>query len=276
MLWSMRTVFSAWCGWTLGMCCWVFAGSWASAEIEAAGQISVPQETTVVTNLLQIRQMDFSNLGISYPVRLNVEGLVCWASPAQKPIRPAGRIEWPWSWNSKGIIRSLKAGQRVRLSGTGWLSKRGSRFVMVSDLVVENDGLHQLTEKSGATFLKAGGPPFGSSGSTEWAILDWQWHAKAGAAAPQVERCGSLPAAKGRPRLGERTGLPVLRRIVECPSEFQPTETGPIGICSNLDLSVRSRNENVVFSSADFFEVPRDGVYTFYLRSDDGSRPLSG
>jgi len=260
----------------LGMSCWIFTGSWASAEIEAAGQTRIPQETTEVTNLLQIRQMDFSNLGISYPVSLKVEGLVCWASPAQNQLALQD--------GSNGLVlelegrnQVLKAGQRVRLSGTGWLSKRGSHFVMVSDLVVENDGLHQLTEKSGATFLKAGRTPirvewFNRTGDFGLAM------AYEGPELPLRKMSDTELYRRQKDGLSWENGLDYrcyegLWNVLPNFNQLKPVRTG---ICSNLDLSVRSRDENVGLQFAGFLEVPRDGVYTFYLRSDDGSRLFLG
>ena len=50
---------------------------------------------------------------------------------------------------------------------------------------------------------------------------------------------------------------------------MQPVKRGMV---DNFDLGMRRRDEGVGFQFSGFFEAPRDGIYTFYLTSDDGSR----
>ncbi len=51
--------------------------------------------------------------------------------------------------------------------------------------------------------------------------------------------------------------------------ERQPTQTG---LCEEIDLRVRSRDEHIAVSYTGFLQVPRDGIYEFATASDDGSR----
>jgi len=44
------------------------------------------------------------------------------------------------------------------------------------------------------------------------------------------------------------------------------------GIASRFDLSYRQRDDSIGFRFSGYIRVPRDGIYTFYSRSDDGSR----
>jgi|GEM_PF-3775194 len=48
------------------------------------------------------------------------------------------------------------------------------------------------------------------------------------------------------------------------------------GNVTNFDLSPRDRNDNFAFKYTGYVNVPRDGVYTFYTSSDDGSQLYIG
>ena len=48
------------------------------------------------------------------------------------------------------------------------------------------------------------------------------------------------------------------------------------GVATGLDLGLRKRDDNFALRFTGYVEVPADGVYTFYLNSDDGSRLLIG
>jgi len=56
-------------------------------------------------------------------------------------------------------------------------------------------------------------------------------------------------------------------------AKLTPTATGT---ASGLDLGVRKRDDNFALRFTGYVEVPADGIYTFYLSSDDGSRLLIG
>jgi hypothetical protein len=52
-------------------------------------------------------------------------------------------------------------------------------------------------------------------------------------------------------------------------NRLKPLKTGPV---DNFDLGVRTRDEGVGLQFSGLFDVPRNGIYKFYLISDDGSR----
>ena len=56
--------------------------------------------------------------------------------------------------------------------------------------------------------------------------------------------------------------------------QFNALEPKSEGQALGIDLSIRSRNDNFALVFDSFLTVPRDGNYTFYLGSDDGSRIL--
>lgn len=56
-------------------------------------------------------------------------------------------------------------------------------------------------------------------------------------------------------------------------TKLQPKKTGTV---AKPDLSLRQREEFFAFLFDGYLSVPKTGVYTFFLRSDDGSRLLIG
>lgn len=51
--------------------------------------------------------------------------------------------------------------------------------------------------------------------------------------------------------------------------KLSPVATGTI---TTFDLGVRKRDDSFAVIFEGFLQVPADGIYTFYLTSDDGSR----
>ena len=172
------------------------------------------------------------------------------------------------------LNQPLSIGQWVRLTGAATVLKAGNIIrIGVDGLVVDDDGLHPLIERTGAVFLKAGRTPiqvewfnrigpFGLEVSCEGPDLprrklnDSELFRSAGATTNQMSgldyRCYE----------GWWTELPDF-------SGLKPVKSGTV---DNFDLGARTRNEGVGLQFSGFFEVPRDGIYKFHLSSDDGGR----
>ena len=58
--------------------------------------------------------------------------------------------------------------------------------------------------------------------------------------------------------------------------QFAKFTPAAIGQATGFDLAVRLRDAQFALRFTGFIEVPTDGTYTFYLKSDDGSRLLIG
>ncbi len=54
--------------------------------------------------------------------------------------------------------------------------------------------------------------------------------------------------------------------------DFSQLTPVKVGIVTNLNIGVRTRNEHVGLEFTGFLTVPQDGFYAFYLKSDDGGR----
>jgi signal transduction histidine kinase len=235
-------------------------------------------ENARVASVAQLRMAAMGNSATNYTVQL--EGAVWWADTARHRLILAddsGVAELEAEWNGA----APEAGQRVRLEGSGAITRHGEDFrIGCVGAVVDNDGVHALTEKSGTVYLHAGFNPI---------RLDWF---------NQVEGFG-LEVQYAGPGLPRQTipggdlfrGTNNLETESESASGFKygcynvmgeampdfnlmtPIKSGTV---TNFDLSILPRTEHVGVRFAGWLKVPREGFYTFYLKSDDGSRLFAG
>ena len=154
----------------------------------------------------------------------------------------------------------------------GCLANRGR---MIDQPLVDNDGLHSKLEKTQSSFLTAGLHPISVewfNGPAEYALkLDW--------AGPDLAREPVSEASLFRPGADERAGAiePGLAYVAyegewkQLP-KFSNLPVFKQGVISNFDLQMRPRNTNVGVVFSGYLAVPKDGRYTIWLKSDDGSR----
>ena len=229
----------------------------------------------IVTNVSQLPQLAGLNLPVNYQFQL--AGDVLWANG------PAGEIVLQDDSGMALLEMDLRgqpvsASHHVRLSGNGTVTHSGGRYRLgVNGPVVDNDGLHAMQEKSGACWLRAGRHP-----------LRLDWFNRAADYGLTVEYSGpGLPrqpipdAALFRPARDDATqatsrvnGLDyecvaMPDEILSSPGQRTVLKTG---VTRNFDISVCSRPDYVGLKFSGYLAVPQDGVYTFYTRSDDGSR----
>lgn len=171
---------------------------------------------------------------------------------------------------------AMAAGQRLRLVGDCLVSRGRDAISLASVPVVDNDGLHATVEKSGAVTLRAGQHP-----------LRVEWFNRTDKSALELEFAGPdllrqrVPAGALLRRVGNdwTSGLdyrafegqwwPALPNFACLP----PVKTGTT---TNFNLELRTRDEHVGLEFSGAIQIPRDGDYTFFLRSDDGSRLFLG
>jgi len=250
----------------------VFAGGLAGAEAVSTGQTSTAAPLPAITNLFQIRQLGLQNTGTSHPIRL--EGQVCWVSPTHRTFAmmdTSGGVILEMEW----LNQPLSIGQRVRLTGAGTVLKTGNIFrIGVDGLVVDDDGVHPMTERTGAVFLKAGRIPI----QVEWFNGTGPFGLEVNCEGPDLprRRINDSELFRGpRETTSRVNGLDYRcyegSEWTELPdfNGLKPVKTGTV---DNFDLAVRTRDEGVGFQFSGFFDVPRNGIYKFHLISDDGSR----
>jgi signal transduction histidine kinase len=171
----------------------------------------------------------------------------------------------------------LRRGDRINIEGTGYtvgVTEKG--LWLGTDPVVNNNGLHPLDEKSGATYLKAGLQPihirwFNHLGQYGLSV-DYEGPGMTRRRIPDSDLF--CPPGTSSSRANELTnGLrySVYEGVWHFLPDFSTLTPAKSGTAPNIDLTPKTRNEDVGMQFDGFLKVPRDGVYTFYLKSDDGS-----
>jgi signal transduction histidine kinase len=240
---------------------------------------AVPAVT--ITNLAGLQaavQSEDASL-LSYSVQLNAD--VWWANPVEGRLVLAddsGCAILETAWRGGGP----RAGQRVRLEGNGIIAKTGGGFSLGNHgPVVDNDGVHAMIEKSGSVFLPPGRNPIQVDwfNSTEKYGLEVDW------AGPELPRQhladASLFHSQTAAAANETNFVPGLGYACypvagEALPDFGELMAVKTGVVSNFDLGILPSVEHVGVRFRGWLEIPREGVYTFFTKSDDGSKLFVG
>ena len=244
-----------------------------------AREIPAGQEPQVLTNLFQVRQLALQHGQTIRSFRLVGNVWQIDQNDGVLALHDDSGVEF---FKLDLQRYSIKPGQKICLEGNGCaLNGNGIGLTIVPQLVVENDGLHGMREKSGSAFLKAGLRP-----------IRLQWFNGKGSFGLKVEYEG--PGLPRQPIAGPAlfqaqvnsasrstnfvNGLDY--RCYEgswfCLPDFDMLTPVKAGTVTNFDLGVRTRDESVGLEFSGFVELPQDGVYNFYATSDDGSRLFVG
>ncbi|HEX4645082.1 MAG TPA: PA14 domain-containing protein, partial [Verrucomicrobiae bacterium] len=175
--------------------------------------------------------------------------------------------------------RPLQAGQRVLLQGTNCGVIRTERGLSIGrGLVVNNDGNHAMAEKSGAVYLNAGQHPI----NVEWFNGLSGFGLTIEFEGPGLPR-GRIPVSAlfhpgpDFPANSADLVQGLAYRCFEgtnwdCLPDFKKLTPVKTGIVSNFDLTVATQFENVGLEFTGILEAPRDGLYKFFVTSDDGCK----
>src|SRR5260370_24431730 len=177
---------------------------------------------------------------------------------------------------------SVAPGQRVQIEGNGTINPTGAGFrIGAKGPIVVNDGVHEMVEKSGVVFLKAGLNPI----RVEWFNWVEKYGLKVEYKGPSLPRQKIPDSALFRIHVDEATGASnwvsgLDFQCCEVPGEsladFHSLTTLKTGTVENFDLRVMVRPEHAGLGFTGFLEVPKDGLHTFYTTSDDGTRLFVG
>jgi signal transduction histidine kinase len=166
----------------------------------------------------------------------------------------------------------LRAGDYGTLSGTNYVRRTENGLSLGQRPVIDNDGEHFEIERIGTLFLTAGR----HSIQAHWFNRNWRGMLGLTYSSPSMKRRPipdealtpparpDLPAAKGlfyQCFEGDWLKLP----------DFTALKPVKQGVASNFNLKELSRPEKAGMTFSGNLEVAQAGVYTFYLRSDDGS-----
>ena len=232
-----------------------------------------------ITNVHQIRLLATQVPTAAYSFHL--EGDVWWANPAE------GRFVLKDDSGAEELETDLQnqpltAGQRIRLEGYGTLIKTATGFKLgVKGPVVDNDGVHNMVEKLGAVFLKAGQNPL----RLEWFNGVDKYGLKVEYEGPDLPRQAIPDTVLFRKEVDEKSGVTNFVNGLDFKCSKAPGETLPdfdystafqAGVVSNFNLDVITNYDHVGIRYTGFLQVSRDGLYAFYTTSDDGSRLFVG
>jgi signal transduction histidine kinase len=251
---------------------WSILAIWSSAE---AMPTNVDWMPVTLTNISQVQLAATNHEVANYSIRL--KGTVLWVNPGQDRLILQD--------DSGGAIVKIKLQSVPAVQAGDWVSVQGNAQVShggeISDVLVDNDGVHASLEKSGTTFLSAGLHPI----TVEWFNNYKDFELKVDWMGPGISR-GTIPEAnlmRGEPDpISHRNHL--VRGLdyhgyegdwLRLP-DFSLLSVVKSGVTTNLTLAVRTRDTcvGVVFSG--YLKTARDGDYTFWSKSDDGSRLFIG
>jgi predicted alpha/beta superfamily hydrolase len=85
-----------------------------------------------------------------------------------------------------------------------------------------------------------------------------------------------LPAEKGQPALNGGLRYSYFEGTWDLIPDFTKLTPVKSGVTANLAMGERKRDESFAFNFTGFLDIPEEGVYQFFLTSDDGSRLLIG
>lgn len=245
----------------------------------ATGTSVNPPPPVLLTNLLQLRHVAEQTPLVVHPFRIVADVIDVDAASSVLALRDASGAEFiRMDLRNRGV----EPGATVCLEGRGCAVKL-DRFGLevVPGLVVECDGIHPITTESGTTFLHAGKNP-----------ITVQWFNQFGAFGLNVEYEGpGLPRqqipdsvlskadvdrAAGRTNFSAGLDYRCYEGLWELLPDFGKYQPAKTGVARNFDLNVRTRDAAVGLEFKGFITIPADGVYTFHLSSDDGSRLFVG
>ena len=220
---------------------------------------------TVVTNVAQLHCLAANSSNVAHTFRL--EGDVWWANAAQ------GRFVLQDTSGAEALELELpgafpQSGQRVHLEGTTTVARRGFALRLgAKGPVVDNNGVHAMIEKVGTIYLEAGAQPFRV-----------EWFNGVEGFGLEVEYEGpELP----RQKIPDAVLLSGLKAsYYEVAGDLLPDFSALAAIktetVANLQVTALPRREHVGAVFIGSIAIPRSGLYTFYLKSDDGSRLFVG
>lgn len=234
----------------------------------------------LVTNLAELVQaVSTDEIRV---VPLHIGGTVWWSSEADGRVilhddtaTVQLELDLPCSMPSLGDHLSLKGDCTV---------VQDMDAIKVSAVpVVENNGLHTSTEASGSIQLNKGLHPI----RVAWFNRTDQYGLLVEYEGPALPRQPVPDSALFRTledpvnEVAKSTANGLNYRCCEGQwwsllPNFDHMAAVKTGVSDNFDIAVRSRDNHVGLQFNGFIEIPRDGLYTFYVRSDDGSRLFIG
>ncbi len=205
------------------------------------------------------------------PVRM--EGAVLWSSP--KHDRMFLQQDDDVALVETDLSKfDLRFADKVTVEGRALVRDHASRFTFMDLPIVDNDGIHGTTERSGSVYLTKGGQAielayFNRLGEFGLAVaMEGPAAKRQAVSAEMLRHLAPTGAGAWQPGVAFQSFEGSWNRLPNF-SALKPSRSGSI---PTFDLSARSRIENVAVRFWGQIEVPQEGFYRFYTSSDDGSR----
>lgn len=248
-------------------------GTWlASICCVALGQVD--GAPIMISSLAELDQLTI--LDERLVAAVHIEGTVWWSSKTE------GRVILNDETATLQLELDLPCqmpalGDRLILEGECTATKTRDVIKLSGVPVVDHDGLHPPEEKAGTIYLKTGRHPV----LVAWFDRTDRYGLKVSYEGPDLPRQQIPDEALFRLEVDEETGKTNFvsgldyrcyegawwRRL----PNFNHIAAVKTGVVDNFDIAVRSRTNQVGLQFSGYIKVPRDGEYTFYVWSDDGS-----
>jgi signal transduction histidine kinase len=255
--------------WSITISCGLVTTICNAAEREQITSISgVP----LLTNIFQLQEFARSDPNRVCSFRLT--GIVCAVDQSHSllALSDASGVE---VLHVASPAISVERSNKIVLEGNFFTVRSTEKGLWLgTSPVVNNDGLHPLDEQSGAAYLKQGLNPI----RVRWFNHLGQFGLSLEYEGPDLQRqrisdSVLFPSATSSRKTNEMTnGLryAVYEGVWHFLPDFNSLTPIKTGSALNIDLTPKSRDEDVGIQFDGFLNVPRNGVYTFYLKSDDG------
>lgn len=231
--------------------------------------------SVTLTNILQVRHLANHQQDASCSVRL--QGIVLWVNPALDELileDDSGGMAVKIDLHNQS---SIQPGQKVLIEGDCMVGRDG----ITSKELIDNDGIHSSLERSATVFLSAGLHPI----SVEWFNGPAEFELALDYKGPDLPRRRIPDSALFRTKLDTVSGTnPLVQGLDyrdyegawERLPDFSQLPIVKRGVITNFSLQVRTQDTNVGLVFSGYFKTLQDGKYTFWLRSDDGSKLYIG
>lgn len=225
---------------------------------------------TPITSLAQLQERSGEER-VAHP--LDLAATVWFAAPADGRV-----ILHDETATAEVLLDDLPAdtapGDLIRLAGRATLLNRGTGCELTRVALIDNDGIHRARERTATVWLAPGRHALRldwfNASSESLLALDYAGPGLPRQAVPAAVLSHGQPAEPGvtfRTYLERQWMLPPQRNV------GQPLRTG---VVPTFDFAVAEWREYAGALFAGALAIERAGDYTFYLRSDDGSRLFLG
>ena len=243
---------------------------------------AAPAEPELLTNLFQLRQSAeqvTKATEVVHPFRVIAEVCDVDGAAGVLVLRDPSGVEFI---RLKLDGRKLEPGATVCLAGKGCgVALDGFGLAVIPGMVVDNDGIHATKTNSGAVFLQAGPNPVSAEWFNAWGdsalTVEYEGPGLSRRTIPDSAlRHATVDGATGGTNYAAGLAYLGYEGNWEKLPDFTKLRPRKTGVATNFDLNVRMCDEYTGLRFNGFIEVPQDGLYTFHLASDDGSRLFVG